>query len=227
MTKVSGKFYWTETRMEGVTNGKEVYGVVSLPRYADSTTVEVYLNGQRLRPIGFTILGDPRFSLKDLTKYENLNKEYQKKYRMYHTTKVRVKYKEKQMELGKDIYNTVKGIRSYVTDLKTLSEILDARCIHRRVYPNEYLNTFYYYHFIFDQFGQVMVQNGESCHTFGSIPNHKSKCPICGKGWIIEDLTKGYKNFDYIYKNGEEYHKTCLYEKEKKINFTKVFGDKK
>jgi hypothetical protein len=211
-----------EKPMQLVYVGTEVQPVVMLSKYADPESIVVTYNGQQVIPCGFTAQNDPYFS-----------------HEIYHEDEagritrglpeglLKVSYREKELEPGPEIFDTLWGIRSYVQDLKTFWDIINNRQLYFQRYLRpraEYLkNVFVAYGKIglshsgrVDAFqcvpnlssicGQIILYShfidalrGQKFNmSFGcDIPNEDSVCSICGKKWTLDNL-KGLDNPDYV-----------------------------
>jgi len=227
-------------------NGRD-YVYLNLSDYAETDSIKCKIAniGDEIIPNSFSYSGSPNFTYETFKKYSN-GDHYTRVY-------VEVQYQTKKLELDEKVFNTAQGINDYVTDLKTLHHIMNIRSIAKNK-KNLKLNEFIWRGTLkFDQFGQTMfmydqefhentpnwVKNGTVnaetfgcycerwCGTFKNIPDHEDVCPMCGKGWTIDNIVDYVTIEQRDYKQ-IPYHKDCLkiHNNDKQLKeFQNVFKD--
>jgi len=203
-----------------------VCACLSLDDYAKEETVKCKIAniGDEITPDGFYFNGNPYFSYETYLKYSK-GEHYARIY-------VEVEYESKELEIPESIFNTRNGINNYITDLKTLHDIMNIRsiaCKKKKIKLNEFIWRGI---LKFDEFGQTMFIYNQKwigkfpnrigtinaydfslyCEgyimTFRNIPEPDEVCPQCGKKWTIENISD-YITIEQKYKH-IGFHKDCL-----------------
>ena len=212
--------------------GGKIYGCIRLDKPANPETVNVTLLGKPIIPESFNLLGYPIFTKEQtdllMFKEEELKRQNGGKYIPLEAT---VTYEERDFDVPRSTFDTVKGIDRSLANLATLNEMLLNRVLFLETHEGERLDEFMIFGCIMlDQFGQVWTaeetekrkperhHDVERLETFckhhpsvksmghGScIPKDNSVCPCCGKKFTMDDVKKNLCTLI----DGKFYHRSC------------------
>lgn len=220
-------------RIEAWTDGKNSFGKITLDKVAIPETITVTLDGEKIIPSCFDVLGHPHFTLEQERLYRFKEYEINRNSKEYIPLFVTVQYEERKFLMPRNYFDSMEGINYSLSSLESIHDMLSNRAIFKKAYPNEYLNEFVLFGcFYLDQFGQVMSidkkqrnsinysYNVEYPSTFYKnnydkniirtsngfvIPKPNSVCPCCGKELTVDDIIHN----PCIEENGKTYHYSC------------------
>lgn len=220
-------------RIEGWSTGKGCIGHITLDKLAIPETVKVTLLGEPIIPESFNCYGHPNFTEEQEMLYMFKEEELKRQNGgEYIPLEAEIVYKERNFDVPRSTFDTVRGIEKSLLSLSDLNEMLQNRRIFLKAHENERLNEYMLFGcFWLDQFGQIMSvektakgklkTNGdvEDYKTFCrhnsegftltsggyEIPTAGSVCPCCGKTFTIQDI----KNNPCVYVDGKFYHDSC------------------
>ena len=206
--------------------GKDVQPIVTLTsRYPDPSSVQAFFRGKKVIPCGFTPYNNPYFSHELYLEVERIREANEARGLPEET--IEITYLEKKLVPGPEVFDTLEGVRNYVTDLKTLWDII----YNRRIYLFRYLpnNENLKKHFVL--FGKISLTSKGSyaalfdfpkvsgiydeiidIETFKyllgnsipkaswycDIPKADSVCSVCGGSWTLDGLKGPIEKLNYV-----------------------------
>ena len=220
-------------RIEIWGTGKGTIGHITLDKLAIPETVKVTLLGETIIPESFDLYGHPNFTEEQGMLYKFKEEEFKRQNGGEYTPlNAEIIYEERDFDVPRSTFDTIKGIQKSLNTLSDLNEMLQNRRKFRKTHEGQSLNEYMIFGcFWLDQFGQIMSIekaakgklkiNGdvEDYKTFCSnnsegftlttggyvIPTADSVCPCCAKTFTIDDI----KNNPCVYVDGKVYHDSC------------------
>lgn len=195
--------------------------IVKLNKYADINKPIIFkVHGKIFKNFTFTDNRNISITMEEIEKLID-NKTIES----FWDLKTEIEYETAEYEINQEEYDSIKGLKKNITDLKSLDKINTMRNIARNKLDQELHEFVICGTLLLDSFGQISkLSYNDKREYFGDVekfevfkkkiktfsygntqlPDQNSVCEHCGRKWMLKNIK------DSIYDGADFYHIDCL-----------------